>query len=210
MTETEGTGHGLTRACVESLAIDLSESPAVPVSERPAFEDVYREYFDFVWRNARALGTRDAAVDDVVQDVFLVVHRRLSEFEGRSTLRTWISGIVLNVVRRHRRTTQRRSPHEDSKEAPLDPETLAGRGESPYDAAVHAEGTELLQRILDELDEDKREVLVLAELEELSVPEIAGALGIKLNTAYSRLRLARQAFEQSLVRHRARERRRQP
>jgi RNA polymerase sigma-70 factor (ECF subfamily) len=175
-----------------------------------AFRDVYAEHFAFVWRSTRGLGVRDAALDDVVQEIFVVVHRRLPEFAQRSSLRTWISGITLNVVRRHRRTIQRKSPHELAKEDPPDVETLHAKDPDPYAAAARAEDTRLLERLLDQLDDEKREVLVLAELEEMPVPEIAEALGLKLNTAYSRLRLARQEFDQALARHRARDRWRSP
>jgi RNA polymerase sigma-70 factor (ECF subfamily) len=181
-----------------------------PAGEVFAFPAIYEGYFDFVWRSARCLGVEAAALDDVVQEIFVVVHRGLPEFEGRSTLRTWISGIVLNVVRRHRRTVRRKSPHELADDAPDDPETLPAHGRDPYEAAAHAEETRLLQRLLSELDDDKREVLVLAELEELPVPEIAEALGIKLNTAYSRLRLARQELDRAIARHHARNHRRSP
>ena len=171
------------------------------------FAEVYRDNFAFVWRSARALGVGPAALDDVAQEIFVIVHRSLPEFAGRSKLRTWISGIVLNVVRHHRRSLARKSPHELSREEPADPALLHAAGRDPHEAAELAEETRLLQRILDDLDDDKREVLVLAELEELAVPEIAEALGLKLNTAYSRLRLARADFEQAAARHRARERR---
>jgi RNA polymerase sigma-70 factor, ECF subfamily len=170
------------------------------------FTEVYRESFGFVWRSARALGVRHAAVDDVVQEVFVIVHRRLTEFEGRSSLRTWLSGILLNVVRHHRRAVGRKSPHE--KDEPIDPDTLAVGVGDPSEMAERSEGTRLVQRILDGFDDDKREIFVLAELEELSVPEIAEALDIKLNTAYSRLRLARADFEQAALRHRAQDERR--
>jgi RNA polymerase sigma-70 factor (ECF subfamily) len=185
-----------------------------PVERTPleslVFSDVYRDHFGFVWRSARGLGVPPAALDDVVQEIFVVVHRRLPEFAARSSLRTWIGGIVLNLARRHRRTVLRKSPHELVREAPADPETLHAPGADPYEAAAQAEGTRVLQGLLDELDDDKREILVLAELEELPVPEIAEALDLKLNTAYSRLRLARQDFEQAMARHRAREGWRRP
>jgi RNA polymerase sigma-70 factor (ECF subfamily) len=186
-----------------SAAIAL-EAPPV------AFADVYREHFGFVWRSARALGIPGAALDDVVQEVFVVVHRRLPEFENRSSLRTWVSGIVLHVARRHRRTLGRKSPHELALDGPIDPETLRSNARDPYETTALAEDARLLQRLLDQLDDDKREVLVLAELEELPVPEIADVLGLKLNTAYSRLRLARAEFDQALARHRAQDRWRMP
>jgi len=193
-------------------AVPTLTSAAAPHAAAPSlvFAEVYKEQFPFVWRSARALGVGPSALDDVAQEIFVVVHRRLHEFEGRSTLRTWLSGIVLNVVRHHRRSVARKSPHELSREEPADPEALHATTRDPHEAAELAEGTRLLQRILDELSDDKREVIVLAELEELPVPEIAEALGLKLNTAYSRLRLARAEFDQILARHRARDARRQP
>jgi len=184
---------------VSSTAAEAAAAPAL------AFADVYREYFGFVWRSARALGVAPSAVDDAVQEIFVTVHRCLPDFEGRSTVRTWLSGIVLNVVRHHRRTVQRRSPHELPGAVAEDPETLASRARGPHEDAELAEDTRLLQTLLETLDDDKREVLVLAELEELSVPEIAEGLGLNVNTAYSRLRLAREQFDKALARHRARE-----
>lgn len=178
---------------------------AAPRGQALAFADVYREHVGFVWRSVRGLGVKYGAVDDVAQEIFVVVARRLPEFAGRSSVRTWLSGIILNVVRHHRRSIQRKSPHEMASEGAVDPQTIPANAPTPYEAVVHAEETALLERILDELDDEKREVLVLAELEEMSVPEIAEALDIKLNTAYSRLRLARQAFEQALARHHSRD-----
>jgi RNA polymerase sigma-70 factor, ECF subfamily len=167
------------------------------------FTEVYRDYLTFVWRSARGLGVGASAIDDAVQEIFVVVHRRLSEFEGRSSLRTWLSGIVLNVVRHHRRSMRRKSPHELVREEPADPDALQAPQQNPHEAAVHAEEARLVQSILERIDDDKREVFVLAEIEDMPVPEIAEALGIKLNTAYSRLRLAREEFEQAVLRHHA-------
>jgi RNA polymerase sigma-70 factor (ECF subfamily) len=189
------------------------DSPATPervATTSLAFADVYREHFDFVWRSARALGVEESAADDVVQEIFVVVHRCLPEFEGRSKLRTWLSGIVLNVVRHHRRSVVRRSPHQLAGARGEDPETLPTEARSPQANAEFAEGARLLSRLLDTLDDDKREVLVLAELEEMTVPEISEALGLKLNTAYSRLRLAREQFERALTRHHAQDHGRRP
>ncbi len=134
----------------------------------------------------------------------MVVHRRLPELDDPSRLRPWISRIVVNLVRHHRRSLARKSPHERAYSEPGDPDELPHAGPGPYDAMAIGESARQAQRLLDALDDDKREVLVLAEIEELSVPEIAEALGLKLNTAYSRLRAARQAFDAALARDRAR------
>jgi len=182
----------------EDLA-SRDESPAL------VFDDVYEEHFDFVWRSARRLGVHEGAVDDVVQDTFLVVHRRLADFERRSSLKTWIFGILLRVARDHRRHTRRKAPHSIRPEAPTDPETLTAATEhGPHERAAQTEAVHALHAILDELDDEKREVFILADIEQLSATEIARTLGIKPNTVSSRLRLAREAFNLALARHRAR------
>jgi RNA polymerase sigma-70 factor (ECF subfamily) len=169
---------------------------------RPAsFEAVYDEHFAFVWRTVRRLGVAERSIDDAAQDVFIVVHRRLGEFEGRSSIKSWLFGIARRVAKDHRRRSQRK----DRGEAL--PETLADAAAlSPREAASRAEALRVLYDILDNLDDDKREVFVLAELEQMTVPEIADAIAVNLNTVYSRLRAARRAFEDATARHRARER----
>src|ERR1700683_1529789 len=87
-------------------------------SAPPSFDQVYEEHFDFVWRSAKRLGVHDGAVDDVVQETFLVVQRRLPEFEGRSSPNTWVFGIVLRVARDHRRKVRRKSPHSVQYDGP--------------------------------------------------------------------------------------------
>lgn len=169
----------------------------------PAFDDVYDEHFDFVWRFVRRLGIPAALVDDVVQEIFVVVHRRLADFEGRSSLKTWLSAVVVRVVRDHRRRFRRTALAHDEA---ADPESLVDAAErGPHERAAQAEAARIVHRLLDELDDDKREVLALAELEQMEVPAIAEALGINLNTAYSRLRAARAAFQQAVARHHARD-----
>jgi RNA polymerase sigma-70 factor (ECF subfamily) len=171
-----------------------------------AFDELYEAHFDFVWRSARRLGVHDGAVDDVVQETFLVVHRRLADFEGRSALKTWLFGILLRVVRDHRRHLRRKAPHSIRPEAPTDPETLTAQSEhGPHERAAKTEAVRALHAILDELDDEKREVFILAELEQMTAPEMAEALGVNLNTVYSRLRAARMEFEQAVSRHRARD-----
>lgn len=169
---------------------------------RPSFERVYEAHFDFVWRTTRRLGVGDYAVDDVVQEVFLVVHRQLPKFEGRSAVKTWLYGVTRRVVSDHRRKLRRRGHQE-----PV-PETLASHRAGPHERAEQNEAARLLHAILDAMPDDKREVFVLAELEQMSAPEIAEALGANLNTVYSRIRKARKVFESALARRQARTARR--
>jgi RNA polymerase sigma-70 factor (ECF subfamily) len=171
-----------------------------PVPLRLELDDIYRDHFAFVWRSAKRLGVYDAALDDVVQEVFVIVHRRLAEFEGRSSLRTWLFGITLRVARDHRRSTARKNP-----EGTVDPDTLRATSPTPSESMEKTEAVRLLYAILDEMDDERREVFVMAELEQMPMPEIADALAINVNTAHARLRAARLSFEAALERHRARD-----
>ncbi|MCC6557170.1 MAG: sigma-70 family RNA polymerase sigma factor [Polyangiaceae bacterium] len=170
----------------------------------PSFDEIYDEHLAFVWRSLRRLGVGDACLDDAVQEVFLVVHRRLHAFEARSSMKTWLFGIVLRVARSFRRAAQRR-PGGEALAAQGDEAVADPRGPAPDEHAEHSEALRTLHELLDEVGEEKREVFVLAELEQLTAPEIAEALGIGLSNVYGRLRAARREFEQALARRRARD-----
>lgn len=167
--------------------------------DTPSFAQVYEEHFAFVWRSARRLGVPEASLDDVVQDVFVTVYRRLPAFEGRSQLKTWIFGILRHTVGDFRRTLRRKPTEAMEQELP---DAHAG---GPHEAAARREGVKLLDSVLGELSEELREVFVLAELEQLSAPEVAAALTLNVNTVYSRLRTARAEFEAALKRLRCRD-----
>lgn len=180
-------------------------APAVEAAAATvSFDDLYDEHLPFVWRSLRRLGVREACLDDAAQEVFLVVHRRLPEFEGRSSMKTWLFGILLRVARTFRRTAQRLPP----AEAPLaeDDEGAADpQAPMPDEHAARSEAMRALEELLDEVGEEKREVFVLAELEQMTAPEIAEATGIGLSNVYGRLRAARREFEQAVARRRARD-----
>jgi RNA polymerase sigma-70 factor (ECF subfamily) len=172
---------------------------AVPVRTWADFEALYREHFRFVWRIVRRLGIDGEQVDDVVQDVFVVVHRRLGDFEGRSSAKTWLYGIVRRVVADHRRTLRRKPGHEVADiPAESDPDVMTSGDQSPQASVEQSERVRLLHRLLGELDDDKRDVFVLSELEGLTMVEIAEALDVNANTIASRLRAARREFEVAL------------
>jgi RNA polymerase sigma-70 factor, ECF subfamily len=187
-------------------AIDAAASSPRLEDETLPFEDLYKEHFAFVWRNVRRLGVPDALVDDAVQEVFLVVHRRLPEFEGRSSLRTWIFGVVARVASHHRRSLRRREPEGRLGQWRVDADGIADDAAvDPYDHTERNQSNRLLRRMLDALDDKKRAVFVLAEMEQMSAPEIAEALGINVNTASARLRAARQEINEAVARERARD-----
>ncbi|AKU98615.1 RNA polymerase sigma factor RpoE [Labilithrix luteola] len=162
-----------------------------------SFEEVYDGYLDFVWRTSLRLGADTTVIDDVVQEVFLVVHQRLAEFEGRSSMRTWLFGIVRKVVGRVRRTARRKPSHVGTTE-PTDLDVFTTAECGPGESAERAEELRLVQRLLDQLDDDKREAFVLAELEQMTIAEVAEAVGANPNTVASRIRAARAAFERGL------------
>src|SRR5438046_2152742 len=110
---------------------DAQGQPPCGVEPRPTFAELYESCFAFVWRTARRLGTPDASLDDVVQEIFMVAHRRQEDFEGRSSVKTWLHGIVFNVVRAHRRELAIKHPHALLAEPPTDPELLADRADGP-------------------------------------------------------------------------------
>jgi RNA polymerase sigma-70 factor (ECF subfamily) len=193
-TEAGEPGRGPARVSWAPNAEPATDSPEHNLAA------VYEAHFDFVWRSARRLGVSSGYLDDVVQDVFLVVHRQLAGFEQRATLKSWLFGITRRVVRDRRRSARRR-PTEALGD---DLRDFAAR--APDEQLVVREHAELLHALLDTLDDDKREAFVLAELEQMSGPEIAEALALNLNTVYARVRAARLAFEAALERHEARER----
>lgn len=180
-------------------------TPAPRAEPRLTFAELYESCFAFVWRTARRLGTSEANVDDVVQEIFMVAYRRQDQFEGRSSPKTWLYGIAFNVVRAHRRELGAKHPHLLVDENRVDPGLLADAADGPHEHAAKQEAVRFLDQFLDNLDDDRRAVFVLAEMEQLSAPEIAVVVGAPLNTVYSRLRLARAEFSKAVARRRARD-----
>ena len=171
-----------------------SADSAAAGSARPSFETVYAEQFAFVWRNLRRLGVHEASLRDAAQDVFVVVYRRLEDYEPRAPMRSWLYSIVRRVARDHARRRRRKDPREraDADEI-ADPRALP-----PDRGAEHNESRALLLSLLDTLDDEKREAFVLSDLEEMTAPEVAQALGVNINTVYSRIRAARRELREAL------------
>jgi RNA polymerase sigma-70 factor (ECF subfamily) len=185
-------------------------APSHAAGDTHGFDAVYDECFEFVWRTARRLGVDESSVEDVVQEVFFVVHRKLPDFEGRSSLKTWVYSIALHVVRHHQRSLRRKDGHHAALgDAQLE-ELPDGRSGGPLAAAETRDTVRRLDGLLRALDDDKREVFVLAHLEEMTAPEIAEVLGENVNTVYSRLRAAKEQFEAALERQRVRDAWRRP
>ncbi len=169
----------------------------------PSFAAVYAEYFDFVWSSVRRLGVLPESCDDVVQEIFIVIHSRLHTLEQPDALRSWIYGIVRRTVSTHRRAKRTRDALGASFAAETESQIRAQP--TPLELTEQTDALGVLMTLLDELDAPKREIFELVELEDLTVPEAAQILDVPLNTAYSRLRAARQAFDTALARRLARE-----
>jgi RNA polymerase sigma-70 factor, ECF subfamily len=176
-----------------TLAAGFDE--ARPVLVRQSFRQIFDEHAVAVGRTLRYLGIAEADVADAAQQVFLVVNRRYGEFEGRSSLSTWIREICVRVALSHRRHQRRRREDivEDPPHRSMDPD---------QDADVERNQLrELLTNLLRTLDDNQRALIVLYDIEMLSMPEVARVLGCPLQTAYSRRATALDRLRRELLQH---------
>lgn len=160
-------------------------NPPVPAT----FEQLYHEHFDFTFRTLRNLGVPPAALPDAVQEVWLAVHRQLSQFEGRSSHRTWLFSIALNTARNQRRWQRR---HQNTTPLPDDmPDPSADLEQEHADR----ETLGFVHEFLGTLDEPRRVLFISQLLEELSAEETAQLLGVERAQVYHRVRDLRRAFK---------------
>lgn len=160
------------------------------------FDDIYDQHFEFVWRTLRRLGVPSADLPDVSQEVFLVVHRRLADFVERAKVTTWLFRIAARAARDRRRSARVR--YEIAVEKPL--QAAVDADADPSRELERADDRALLEQALASLDQEQREVFTAFELEGMTGEAIAVALELPLGTVYSRLRLGRARFRQSLAR----------
>ena len=158
-----------------------------PESAPPTFAELYRAHFAFVWRLVRALGVQRAWVDDVVHDVFLVARRRMDTFDAERSARAWLAGITRNLVMHHARSTARRLRR---LAAVPPPEPDAG----PEHWYAQGEAARAVERFIETLTAEQREVFVLMEIERMTAREVEAVVGVNHRTLHTRLRSARAAF----------------
>lgn len=168
--------------------------PLSSVRSPPSFERLYQDQADFTSRVLRHLGVRPQQVEDAAQEVWVAVHRRLADFEGRSSAKTWLFGISANVARNYRRGYRRHPPA-----APL-PEQLPGPGLSPDAQSERRQAAHLVQLYLDTLDETRRTLFIAHLLEGLPVAEAAAAAGVPPGVAANRIRALWRGFQRWLKR----------
>lgn len=185
------------------VAVPASSSTAAPLGpvEVPDFATVYDLHFQFVWRLAANCRVPASHLDDVVQETFLAIHRKLPTFEGRSSLRTWIASVTritaMEFVRRKRHQLLG---------SEVDPDASASAALNPAEQLEAQAAAALLDQFLDELPDDQRDVFLLAEVEQMTANEIGDVLEMNPNTVRTKLRSARMSVQASLARHRAGER----
>lgn len=190
-----------TLATSESMLAAASAEPlSLTTDEQQRFHALYLEHFNFVYRNLRRLGVPPASTDDALQEVYLVVLRRIRDLPHDAHTKAWLFAIILRVASNHRRSLRRRGPAE-----PLGEQSFASSQPGPYDLTARAQAAQFLRAFLSSLDGNRRAVFIMAELEQLTAPEIAHVLAANLNTVYSWLRTARLAFTRALEAIRAAE-----
>lgn len=169
-------------------------NPPSAVQSGVSAQAIFREHAGFVLRVVRRLGVAPRDVEDVAQEVFVIVHRKVDTFTGESSVRTWLYGITSRVASDYRRRAY-------VKRESLEAEPPAASFDAPQAQSVHERQLrQNLDTALDQLDDAKRAVFVLYEMEGVPMGEIAESLGCPLPTAYSRLREARERIRQHFAR----------
>jgi len=158
---------------------------ASPTSEAPTIRHVFDEHGPFVCRSLRYLGVREPDLDDMLQEVFLVVSRRLGDYDEHGRMRAWLYSICTRVARSYRRKAAR--VRESLNPSFVEQESEPSQLTQVEDRQALVLGCQLLSLISPE----QREVFVLYEVEDMTMPEIAQALSLPLQTGYSRLHRAR-------------------
>ena len=179
-----------------SAAVALVPTPE-PKAPGLDFRTIFETEFEYVWHSLRRLGVRERDVDDVTHDTFIVVYRTLDQYDPGRPLRPWLFGIASRHAANYRRRAHHRG---DVMEHATE---LADHSAGAEETLASRQAADLVLAALDALDVDRRSVFVLHEFDGVSIPDVAAALGVPLNTAYSRLRLAREHFTAAVKRLRA-------
>ena len=179
---------------MDSGAPNRPSSVSAPGPTRPSFEEIFSAHFDWVRHTVRRLGVPERDADDLTHDVMVTVLKILPDYDPARPIRPWLMGIAFRVTSTHRRSARVRREVIDLSHEPIDARPDAH-------AALEAEQRRaMLIEALAEVDESRRPVLVLADIDGCAMPDIARELGIPLNTGYSRLRLAREELRAALHR----------
>lgn len=171
-------------------------------SNAAEFRTLFEREISYVLHSLRRLGVREADLQDQTQEVFVVVHALMDDYDRERPLRPWLFGIAYRTASRYRRLARnaRELPTDMDEKSPIDDSPLAD------ETMAKQQSMSIVMRAMNEIDLPKRSVFILSEIDGVTMPEIAKTLEIPVNTAYSRLRLAREEFAAAVKRARARER----
>jgi RNA polymerase sigma-70 factor (ECF subfamily) len=151
--------------------------------------ELFATHAEYVWNTLRRLGVPRSDLEDLTHEVFLQVQRHIAEYDTARRPRPWLFGFAFRIASQHRRKAyRRREVLSDAAEEAADP---AAR---PDEHVAAAQDRRLVLQALESIDLDRRAVFVLYEIDGVPMDEIARALSIPVNTAYSRLRVARAEF----------------
>jgi RNA polymerase sigma-70 factor (ECF subfamily) len=181
---------------IEEMPLPFELAERQPAAQPLDVDAIHEQYADFVWLTLQRFGVRDADAEDMLQEVFVVVHRRLDSFDESARMTTWLFGICMRVAAAYRRRAFRR------REKPMAevPDQVAPEEQGPEQAAATHQAQERLQAALDRMDLEKRAIFVMFELDEVPCDAIADMLSIPIGTVYSRLHAARRDFQEALAR----------
>jgi RNA polymerase sigma-70 factor (ECF subfamily) len=186
-------------ACDQSMGVSSRHEPdARPSRPTATLRELFETHAPYVWNTLRRFGVPDSDLEDVTHDVFVQVQRHLPEYDPALPIRPWLFGFSFRLASQRRRQAFRRHETQNGRERDaVDPGALA-------DERLAAEqDRRLVLRALEAIDLDRRAVFVLSQIDEVPMAEVARALGIPVNTAYSRLRAARVEFAAAVKRLRA-------
>jgi RNA polymerase sigma-70 factor (ECF subfamily) len=184
MTETASSPQA------QAKTVQLVRAP-----RQPDFRAIFEEGFDHVVHTLRRLGVREADLEDVAHDVFIIAHRQLANYDPARPLKAWLFGIAYRVASDYRKLTRHRR-----ELVGAGARELADPAPDPEGQLALAERQRLVIEALEALDLTKRAVLVMHDIDGYAMPVIATTLSIPLNTAYSRLRLGREEFRAAVQR----------
>lgn len=163
-----------------------------PTGALPDFERVFSEQVRYLWSTLRRLGIRECDLEDLAHEVMLRVHAQLSHRDPQQPIRPWIFSLALGMAANYRRLARHRTELHATPPEAHDPNHDAEQ------LLIVNERRAVVQHALEQVPLHHRAVLILHDIDETSIPEIAAALSIGVNTAYSRLRLGRTAFRRTL------------
>lgn len=174
---------------------DMNLIKKFKAGDESAFEELVKRYQKKVYNTTyRMMGNREDA-NDLAQEAFLRVYRKLDRFKGNSSFSTWLFTVTTNLCRDEMRKRQRRlqTTSLSEKERNIPDEMM-----SPEDLSLQRELRDKLQQVIDKLPNKHREVIILREFQGLSYDEIAEVTGVSMGTVKSRLSRARRSIKQEL------------